>query len=98
MSGNRSNRIGRFLVGMGLEVAAKITYAPRLGREIRQAIQSGVDNGRECLTSVGREARHRLSNWVNAGKEMISDKKRQGNATIDIVLKGVQRDTAEKQS
>lgn len=78
MSGNRSNRIVRLLVGMGLEVAATIVYAPRLGREIRQAIESGVDHGRECLASVGRKARHRLSNWVNAGKEMIGDKKRQG--------------------
>ena len=98
MPGNRSSRIGRFLVGMGLEVAATIVYAPSLGREIRQAIESGVDNGREFLASVRREARHRLSNWVNAGKEMISNKKRQGSATIDIVHKGVQRDTAEKQS
>jgi hypothetical protein len=98
MSGNRSNRIGRFLVGMGLEVAATIVYAPRLGREIWQAIESGVDNSRECLAVVRRETRHRISNWVNAGKEMISDKKRQGNANIDVVHKAVQRDTAEKQS
>ena len=83
MSDNRNINIGWFLAGLGLGAVAAILYAPKSGRETREAIATGVDDGRKYLTSLGRNAREHVSDWVASGKQMVTDKKRQVSAAID---------------
>ncbi|HLJ26394.1 MAG TPA: YtxH domain-containing protein [Candidatus Angelobacter sp.] len=96
MSDNRNN-IGWFLAGLGLGAAVAILYAPKSGRETRQAIVTGVDDGREYLTSVGRNARDQISDWVASGKKIVTGKKQQVSAAIDAG-RDAMRNAAEKSS
>jgi gas vesicle protein len=88
MSDNRSNNIstnniGWFLAGLGLGTVAAILYAPKSGRETREAIAAGVDSGRENLVALGRKARQQISNVVASGKKIVTTTKRRVNAVVN---------------
>jgi gas vesicle protein len=74
MSDDRNNKIGWFLAGLGLGSVAAILFAPKSGRETREAIASGVDDGGEHLASLGRNAREHVADWVDSGKRMVTRK------------------------
>src|ERR1700674_4299753 len=98
MSDNRINNIGWFLAGLGLGPLAAILYAPKSGRETREAIVTGVDDGRKYLASLGRNAREQVSDWVASGKQIVTDKKRQVSAAIDAGREAMHDAAAEKRS
>jgi gas vesicle protein len=98
MSDNRRNNIGWFLGGVSLGAVAAILYAPKSGRETRKAIATGVDDGREYLTSLGRDTRQQVSDWVDSGKKVVAGTKRQVNAAIDAGREAIHDATAEKRS
>jgi gas vesicle protein len=77
MSDDRNNKIGWFLAGLGLGSVAAILFAPKSGRETREAIVAGVDDSREYLASLGRDAREHVTDWVDSGKRMVTPKKEQ---------------------
>jgi gas vesicle protein len=98
MSDNRSSSIGWFLAGLGLGAAAAILYAPKSGRETREAIATGVDDGRKYLASLGQTAREQITDWVDSGKKIVTDKKRQVNAAIDAGREAMRDTAAEKRT
>jgi gas vesicle protein len=98
MSDKSKNNIGWFLAGLGVGVVTAILYAPRSGREIRDAIVTGVDDGRKHLASLGRDAREQISDLIASGKKIVIGAKRQANAAIDAGREAVHAATAEKRS
>jgi gas vesicle protein len=98
MSDNGSKNIGWFLAGLSLGAIAAILYTPRSGRETREAIVTGMDDGREYLASLGRNARQQVNDWVGSGKKMVDGKKRQINAAIDAAREAKHEAAAEKHS
>jgi gas vesicle protein len=98
MLDKRNNNIGWFLAGLGLGAVAAILYAPRSGRETREAILTGVDDGREYLTSIGRNVREQVSGLVDSGKKIVSSTKRHVNAAIDAGRETIHDATAVKRS
>src|SRR5947209_7856038 len=98
MSDNRNNNIGWFLAGLGLGAVAAVLYAPRSGRETREAILTGVDDGREYLTSLGRNVREQVSDLVDSGRKIVSGTRRQVNAAIDAGREAIHDATAAKHS
>jgi gas vesicle protein len=98
MSDNRTNKIGWFLAGLGLGAVVAILYAPKSGRDTREAIATGVDDGREYLASLGRDARQELSEWVDSGKKIVAGTKRQVSAAVDAGREAIHEATAEKRS
>jgi gas vesicle protein len=101
MSDDRNNNIGAssiawFLAGLGLGTVAAILYAPKSGRETREAIVAGVDAGRENLASLGRKARQQISNVVASGKNIVTTTKRQVNAVVDAGREAIHSIQAEK--
>ncbi|HWZ42705.1 MAG TPA: YtxH domain-containing protein [Candidatus Saccharimonadales bacterium] len=98
MSDERSNGIGWFLAGLGLGTLVVVLYAPRSGRETREAIATGVDDGRKYLASLGQNAREQVNDWVVSGKRAVIDKKRQVEAGIDAVREAIRNKPAEKSS
>jgi gas vesicle protein len=98
MSDNRTNNIGWFLAGLGLGTVVAILYAPKSGRETRQAIVSGVDDGREYLSNLGRNVREQVGDWVTSGKKMVTDKTRQVGAAIDAGREVMRDGAPEKRS
>lgn len=99
MSDDRNNKnIGWFLAGLGLGAVAAILFAPKSGREIREAIVTGVDDAGKRLASLGRDAREQVSGWVASGKKLVAGTRREVNAAVDAGREAIHDATAEKRS
>lgn len=83
MSDRDNNGVLWFLAGLGLGALAGVLYAPRSGRETRQAILDATDDGREYLTARGQVAREQVSQWTNRGKEALNQQKEQFKAAYE---------------
>lgn len=97
MSEDRGN-IGWFLAGLSLGAVAAIFFAPKSGREIREAIVTGVDDAGKRLASLGRDARKQVGSWVASGKKIVVGTKREVNAAVDAGHEAIHDTTAEKLS
>jgi gas vesicle protein len=98
MSDERSNRFGWFLTGLGLGTLVAMLYAPRSGRETREAIATGVDDGRKYLASLGQNAREQVTDWMASGKRAVIEKKQQVDAGLDAAREAMRNTPAEKSS
>jgi|SRR5579872_4948166 len=84
MSSNDSNGgIMWFLAGLGLGALVGVLYAPRSGRETRQAILDAADEGRDYLNTKSQVARDQATQWVAKGKEALSQQKEQFKAAYE---------------
>ena len=72
-----------FLAGLGFGALLGVLYAPRSGRETREAIKNSAQEGGEYLKARGREARENMNQWVDRGKDVMSQKKEQISHAID---------------
>lgn len=72
-----------FLAGLGFGALLGVLYAPRSGRETREAIKNTAQEGSEYLKNRSREARDAMNQWVDRGKDIVSQKKEQISAAID---------------
>ena len=79
-----SNSFLWFLAGLGFGALMGVLYAPRSGRETREAIKNTAQEGSEYLKNRGREARETVSQWVDRGKEAINQKKEQISSAFDV--------------
>jgi len=80
---DNSNSFLWFLAGLGFGALLGVLYAPRSGRETREAIKNSAQEGTEYLKTRGRDARETVSQWVDRGKEVVTQKKEQINSAID---------------
>lgn len=78
-----SNSFLWFLAGLGFGALMGVLYAPRSGRETRDAIKSSAQEGGEYLKTRGREAKETVSQWVDRGKDVVNQKKEQLSSAID---------------
>ena len=78
-----SNSFLWFLAGLGFGALMGVLYAPRSGRETRDAIKNTAQEGGEYLKTRGREAKETVSQWVDRGKDVVSQKKEQLSSAID---------------
>jgi len=78
-----SNSFMWFLAGLGFGALLGVLYAPRSGRETREALSNTADEGREFLKHRSREAREAMGEWVDQGKEAVRQKKEQVSAAFD---------------
>ena len=62
-----SNSFMWFLAGLGFGALLGVLYAPRSGRETREAIRNTAQEGKEYITKQGREAREAMGQWVERG-------------------------------
>lgn len=83
MSDNRNIATGWFLAGLGIGATVAVLFASKSGRETREAIATGVGDGREYLASRGRDAREQAGEWVDSGKKIVAGTKRQVKAAVD---------------
>ncbi len=72
-----------FLAGLGFGALLGVLYAPRSGRETREAIKNTAQEGSEYLKNRSRDARDAMNQWVDRGKDIVSQKKEQISAAID---------------
>jgi len=72
-----------FIAGLGFGALMGVLYAPRSGRETRDAILSSAQEGREYIKTRGREARDTMNDWVDRGKDVINRQKEQFTQAAD---------------
>ena len=78
-----SNSFLWFLAGLGFGALMGVLYAPRSGRETRDALKNTAQEGGEYLKNRGREAKDTVTQWVDRGKDVVSQKKEQLSSAID---------------
>jgi gas vesicle protein len=72
-----------FLAGLGFGALMGVLYAPRSGRETREAILNSAQEGKEYIKNRGREARDNMNEWVDRGKEVINRQKDQFTSAVE---------------
>jgi gas vesicle protein len=90
-----SNSFLWFLAGLGFGALMGVLYAPRSGRETRDAIKSSAQEGGEYLKTRGREAKETVSQWVDRGKDVVGQKKEQISAAIDATRQAYREASGE---
>ncbi len=91
-----SNSFMWFLAGLGFGALMGVLYAPRSGRETREAIRNTAQEGGEYLKNRSREARDTVSQWVDRSKDVVSQKKDQISAAIDATRQAYREATEGK--
>lgn len=90
-----SNSFLWFLAGLGFGALMGVLYAPRSGRETRDAIKSSAQEGGEYLKNRGREAKETVSQWVDRGKDVVNQKKEQLSSAIDATRQAYREASGE---
>ena len=90
-----SNSFMWFLAGLGFGALLGVLYAPRSGRETREAIKNSAQEGGEYLRTRGREARETMNQWVDRGKEAVGQQKEKISAAIDASRQAYREAAAE---
>ena len=90
-----SNNFMWFLAGLGFGALMGVLYAPRSGRETRDAIKNTAQEGTEYLKNRGKEARETVSQWVDRGKDVVSQQKDQFRAAYEAGRQAYQEATTE---
>ena len=80
---DNSNSLLWFLAGLGFGALMGVLYAPRSGRETRDAIKNTAQEGGEYMKTRGREAKETVSQWVDRGKDVVGQQKEKISAAID---------------
>lgn len=72
-----------FLAGLGFGALMGVLYAPRSGRETRDALKNTAQEGGEYIKNRGREAKETVSQWVDRSKDVVGQQKEKISAAID---------------
>jgi gas vesicle protein len=92
---DNSNSFMWFLAGLGFGALIGVLYAPRSGKETRDALKNTAQEGTEYLKNRGREARETVNQWVDRGKEVVSQKKEAISSAIDATRQAYREASAE---
>ena len=87
-----------FLAGLGFGALVGVLYAPRSGRETRDAIRNTALEGRDYIKNRGREAKDTVSQWVERGKEVVNRQKDQFSSAIDATRQAYREAAGEGQN
>lgn len=80
---DNGNNFMWFLAGLGFGALLGVLYAPRSGRETRDAILNSAQEGREYIKTRGRDARETMNDWVDRGKDVMNRQKDQFTSAIE---------------
>jgi gas vesicle protein len=90
-----SNSFMWFLAGLGFGALLGVLYAPRSGRETRDAILTSAQEGKEYVKNRGREARESVGEWVERGKEVVSRQKERFGSAVEAMGQAYREATGE---
>jgi gas vesicle protein len=66
-----------FLAGLGVGAAIGVLYAPKSGREIRDAITEQAEEGRDYVVNQARQAKDQAQQWAEKGRDFYQQQKDQ---------------------
>jgi len=91
---DNGNNFVWFLAGLGMGALLGVLYAPRSGKETREALINSAQEGRDYLRDRGHDARETVNQWVDRSKEVVSRQRDNITAAIDA-SKQAYREAAE---
>ncbi|HEY3767910.1 MAG TPA: YtxH domain-containing protein [Candidatus Angelobacter sp.] len=92
---DNSNSFLWFLAGLGFGALMGVLYAPRAGRETREAIKNSAGEGAEYLKTRSKDARETVNQWVDRSKDVVSQKKEQISNAIDATRQAYREAASE---
>ncbi len=95
MSDRDGGSIMWFMAGLGLGALLGVLYAPRSGRETREALLEGAEEGRDFIVSKGRQARDQAGQWADRGREVVSRQKENLGAAVEAGRQAYREATSE---
>lgn len=90
-----SNNFMWFLAGLGFGALLGVLYAPRSGRETREALRNSAQEGKEYIRKHGREAREAMGEWVDRGKDVVNRQKEQFSSAFEAGRQAYREATGE---
>ncbi|HEU5450576.1 MAG TPA: YtxH domain-containing protein [Terriglobales bacterium] len=83
MSDRDSNGFLWFLTGLGIGAVVGVLYAPRSGRETREAILNKAEEGRDLVSERARQVKDQANDWVDRGRDVLSQQKDQFRSAFE---------------
>jgi gas vesicle protein len=87
-----------FLTGLGIGAAIGVLYAPRSGRETRDVLRKGAEEGREYVMDRTQRAREQASQWVERGRDVLNQQKEQFRSAYEAGRQAYQDVTSESET
>lgn len=92
---DNSNSVVWFLAGLGAGALLGVLYAPRSGRETRQALRDKAEEGRDFVVTRGRQAKDQAQQWAEKGREALGKQKESLSTAIDAGVQAYREATGE---
>ena len=93
---DNSNSLVWFLAGLGAGALLGVLYAPRSGRETRQALREKAEEGRDFVVTRGRQAKEQATQWAEKGREHLNKHKESLSTALDAGVQAYREATSEK--
>jgi len=62
-----------FILGVTVGAAAALLLAPKAGKELRQDLAEGMNDGMDQLRSAGKELKQRAGKFASQAQENVED-------------------------
>ena len=92
---DNSNSLVWFMAGLGVGALLGVLYAPRSGRETRQALRETAEEGRDYVITRGRQAKEQAQQWAEKGREVVGKHKESLSTAIDAGVQAYREATGE---
>ncbi|HYE24945.1 MAG TPA: YtxH domain-containing protein [Clostridia bacterium] len=92
---NGSSGLLWFLAGLGIGAAVGVLYAPKSGRETREAILNYAEEGRELVRDRAREYREQAQDLYERSRETFSQQKDQIRSAVEAGRQAYREATQE---
>jgi gas vesicle protein len=83
MADDSSNGILWFLAGLGVGAALGVLYAPKSGRETREAILNAADESKQVVRERAKQYREQAQGWYDKGLETVAQQKDQFRSAFE---------------
>jgi gas vesicle protein len=83
MADDSSNGILWFLAGLGVGAALGVLYAPKSGRETREALLTAADEGKQAVRERAKQYREQAQGWYDKGVETVAQQKDQFRSAFE---------------
>ena len=67
------NRLGWFVTGALIGLAAGVLYAPKAGKDTRQLISQKTQESADAVSDTGREILERGKDMYDRGRQLVAD-------------------------
>ena len=95
MSDRDNNGFLWFLTGLGIGAVVGVLYAPRSGRETREAIHNKAEEGRDMVNDRARQVREQANEWVDRGRDVLNQQKDQFRSAFEAGRQAYREATTE---